>query len=212
MKTIVLLIATLLSIPLVRGQIKKNKIIFNLGIQKSDLSHKIFYAETTNGWVTTSQSSTTLVDINLLYEMGLQKSRFMPTFCIGFNQKGFVDKGFNSLSDPFATYFTATNKHSFISLIAGMNYKLFNTKRTNLLIGQYLIPDYNLHHNAIYKAMAFSTKSALILEYSLNPKFILYFSPFYTFSISNYNSKKLQQNSADYRPVSLGINFGLGLQ
>jgi hypothetical protein len=212
MKKILLLLITFLGILSVKGQVNENKIILNIGFQNSDLSNKIFIAHNTDGLVTTSQSSKTFIDINLLYEIRQTKSKCIPAFGVGFNQKGFVDKGFYYPSDPLASFFTLTNKHSFISLLAGMNYQLFKINRTNVLAGQYLMPEYNVNHTDIYKTIAFSTKSTLTLEWNLTPKFTLYLSPYYTFSLTNYNSKKLSQRSADYRPVSFGMNIGLSLQ
>lgn len=191
------------------GQSNRSSFIVNIGVQQANAYKKLFWSQTTLGLVPTSQNSYAFFDINFLYSMPTKKPNLNTILGIGINQKGFIEKGFDYLSDPGTSYYTSILRKTYLTFFGGINYEISFGKKMKLTLAQFLTPEIDLNKSDLYKRFSLGTRTTFIISHKIEKKFSISMAPFFQTAILKYNASKLTEISSNYIPYCFGLELGL---
>ena len=213
MRCSILMTLFLLLMTVCLGQSKKVKWTITAGIHRTSTYTKFFYRTICiEGCTITQQTGASFIDFNLLYARGRRNKTFRLLYGIGGNQKGYLEKGLQSPGDTSRYPYTRIIRNSYVSLYAGLSYVVFDRRHLKIILGQLLNPEIAvLTEMELPRTIPLGTRTILSLEQKIGNNFSFVATPYFQFSLSNYNRGKLFDGSSNYRPFGVGLNLGFSL-
>jgi hypothetical protein len=198
---------------LLPAQQKDKGIVISSGFHQTN-STGTFRTVSDEGVYPATQSPAVFFDVNVLFKKhGCPGFRLRPVSGVGVNQKGFVQKGLASDGSAALYEYTQTFKRTYVSLYWGLCYYFVYTKKIKADVGFLLNPELDarqiLQNDSYFRRLALGSRSFVAMDYALNEKMAIRFSPYFQYGLSNYYKRLKSEWSSDYKPYGFGLNVGL---
>lgn len=194
----------------------KSIVSINGGFCATDLYSKFFiWMECDEGCYPIEQKAKLLFDTKILVEIGLGKGFYIP-IGIGFNQKGFSERGF--INDGAGTYYPYSYSllKSFMGTYIGLSYDVLRRGKFSINVSQLFNPEIVLDAGILNPPYArhkvfYSTQTNLSFQYDISDKLGFRITPFFQTSLSPYETVTLDlsKETSYWRPYGTGVTMGV---
>ncbi len=191
----------------VAAQSVKPEFRIALGVQQTSLYSEPFYSNEAATVTITGQKALILPDIMTSVKFPSKQSAVAPFLGLGFNRKGTEVSGFDISYDPLQS-FKKKAIASYLSVPVGAEWTVLKHREGSFLISQALVSELPINAAAIYRKLAFSSRTQLVFEFPSTNKVNFSIIPFFQTAISSYSEEKyeLRSDTKAYRPFSFGLS------
>lgn len=80
-------------------------------------------------------------------------------------------------------------------------------------MGQLLNPELTiLAGNDVYRRFPIGARTTAAVEWDIGQRSTFRLTPYFQTDLTNYNKRKLKQESSNYRPYGFGLNLGIAFE